>query len=66
MPTILRWLKGRTSRVANQILGRSGKPIWREIGYVEYNPVKASLAETKEQWRWSGAGVAQALRPRGR
>src|SRR2546426_10800243 len=26
MPTIMRWLKGRTSRVANQILGRTGKP----------------------------------------
>jgi REP element-mobilizing transposase RayT len=72
MPSILRWLKGRTGRVANQILGRGGTPFWQDesfdhwvrsaeelqdlIEYVEYNPVKAGLAETKEQWRWSSAG----------
>jgi REP element-mobilizing transposase RayT len=71
MPAIMRWLKGRTSRVANQILGRTG-PFWQDesfdhwvrsaeelqdlIEYVENNPVKAGLVEAKEQWRWSSTG----------
>jgi REP element-mobilizing transposase RayT len=72
MPTIMRWLKGRTSRVINRILGRTGMPLWQDesfdhwmrsaeelsdlIEYVENNPVKAGLAEAKERWRWSSAG----------
>jgi REP element-mobilizing transposase RayT len=71
MSTIMRWLKGRTGRVANQILGRTGMPFWQDesfdhwvrsaeellglIEYVESNPVKAGLVEAKEQWRWSSA-----------
>jgi REP element-mobilizing transposase RayT len=72
MPTIMRWLKGRTSRVANRLLGRTGSPFWQDesfdhwvrsaqelqelIEYVENNPVKAGLVGAKEQWRWSSAG----------
>jgi REP element-mobilizing transposase RayT len=72
MPTIMRWLKGRTSRMANRILGRTGMPFWQDesfdhwvrsaeelqelIDYVEGNPVKAGLVEAKEQWPWSSAG----------
>jgi hypothetical protein len=72
MPTIMRWLKGRTSRVANQILGRTGTAFWQDesfdhwirsaeelqylIEYVENNPLQAGLVEAKEQWRWSSAG----------
>jgi REP element-mobilizing transposase RayT len=72
MPTIMRWLKGRTSRVANKILGRTGRAFWQDesfdhwirsaeelqdlIEYVENNPRKAGLVEAKEQWRWSSAG----------
>ena len=72
MPAIMRWLKGRTARTANRILGRTGMPFWQEesfdhwvrspeelqaaIDYVEGNPVKAGLVETKEQWMWSSAG----------
>jgi REP element-mobilizing transposase RayT len=79
MPSIMRWLKGRTGRMANRILGRTGMPFWQEarhgsahrksfdhwvrsaeelqeaIDYVEGNPVKAGLVETKEQWAWSSA-----------
>ncbi len=71
LPHIMRWLKGRTSRVANRILGRTGKPFWQDesfdhwvrsqgelqelIGYVERNPVKAKLVDTEEQWPWSSA-----------
>ncbi len=70
--SIMRWLKGRTSRVANQILGCTGTPFWQNesfdhwirsaeelsylIEYVENNPVNAGLVESKEQWRWSSAG----------
>ena len=72
MPAIMRWLKGRTARVANRILGRTGTAFWQDesfdhwvrceqelqdlIAYVENNPVKAGLVETAEQWKWSSAG----------
>jgi REP element-mobilizing transposase RayT len=71
LPDIMRWLKGRTSRVANRILGRTGMPFWQDesfdhwvrsegelqdlIGYVEGNPVKAKLVVAEEQWLWSSA-----------
>ena len=71
MPDIMRWLKGRTSRIANRILGRCGLPFWQDesydhwirsareladvIRYVEGNPVKAGLVSTEEQWAWSSA-----------
>ena len=71
MPGIMRWLKGRTARMANRILGRTGMQFWQEesfdhwvrseeelqavIEYVEENPVKAGLVETKEQWPLSSA-----------
>jgi len=71
MATIMRWLKGRTGRVANQILARTGQPFWQDesfdhwvrspeelldlIQYVENNPVKAGLVEAREQWPWSSA-----------
>ncbi|MGA2149652.1 MAG: transposase [Bryobacteraceae bacterium] len=32
MPEIMRWLKGRTSRVINRMLGRSGQAFWQECG----------------------------------
>jgi putative transposase len=71
LPIIMRWLKGRTGRLANRTLGRSGMPFWRDesydhwirsskeleetIAYVENNPVKAGLADSAEQWLWSSA-----------
>jgi type I restriction enzyme R subunit/putative DNA methylase len=71
MPIIMRWLKGRTSRVANRIQGGTGTPFRQDesfdhwvrsaeelqdlIEYVENNPVKAGLVQAKEQWRWSSA-----------
>ena len=33
LPPILRWLKGRTGRKANQILGRKGQPFWQDESY---------------------------------
>jgi putative transposase len=71
LPRIMCWLKGRTARKANQILGRRGSPFWQDesfdhwirtaeelndwIGYVERNPVEAGLAGNEEQWPWSSA-----------
>lgn len=71
MPKIMRWIKGRTSRVANRILGPAGEPFCQDesfdhwirnsqelanvIYYVERNPVKAGLVSSEEQWRWSSA-----------
>ncbi len=72
MATIMRWLKGRTGRVANGILGHTGMPFWQNesfdhwvrtseelehlIAYVENKPVKAGFVESAEQWPWSSAG----------
>jgi len=66
MPAIMRWLKGRTARTANRILGRTGMAFWQDesfdhwvrsaeelqgvIDYVEDNPVKAGLVEGRDQW----------------
>jgi hypothetical protein len=33
MSTIMRWLKGRTGRVANRILGRVGTPFWQDESF---------------------------------
>lgn len=71
MPSIMRWLKGRTGRLANRILGRTGFSFWQDesydhwirspkelqnvIEYVESNPVKAGLVEAKQLWPWSSA-----------
>ncbi len=72
MPTIMRWLKGRTGRIANRLLSRTRTPFWQDesfdhwvrsaqelqelIEYVENNPVKAGLVGAKEEWLWSSAG----------
>ena len=72
LAAIMRWLKGRTGRVANTILGRTGTAFWQNesfdhwirsveeleylIEYVADNPAKAGLVEANEQWRWSSAG----------
>jgi len=71
LPEVMRWLKGRTSRLANRILGRTGMPFrqgesydhWirsteeldEVIAYFENNPVNANLVESAEQWPWSSA-----------
>ena len=59
--------------MANQVLDRRGSPFWQDesfdhwvrsaeeleywIEYVENNPVKAGLVESKDQWRWSSASA---------
>ena len=72
LPIITRWLKGSTTRRANQLLARTGQPFWQDesydhwvrnkkqfiriANYIEENPVKAGLAECVELWPWSSAG----------
>jgi putative transposase len=71
LPGTMRWLKGRTARIVNRVLGRTGLPFWQDesydhwirsgkelreiIAYVESNPVKAGLVEAAERWPWSSA-----------
>jgi REP element-mobilizing transposase RayT len=73
MARIMQWLKGRTARKANRILGRVGDSFWQDesfdhwirselefdalVDYVENNPVKAGLVEDREQWFWSSAAA---------
>jgi putative transposase len=68
---ITHWIKGRTAREANRLLGRAGAPFWqhesydhwvrsqkelhRIAAYIEENPVSAGLAATPEDWPWSTA-----------
>lgn len=70
LPTIMHWLKGRTARKANRILGRTG-PFWQDesydhwirdakefnktVAYVEENPVRAGLVKEASEWQWSSA-----------
>ena len=71
LPGIMRWLKGRTARQANRILGLTGTAFWQDesfdhwirtkeelrdlISYVENNPVKAGLVGEAYEWVWSSA-----------
>lgn len=73
LPRVMHWLKGRTGRRANRILGRTGLPFWQDesydhwirsiaelrdlVAYVEQNPVPAGLVGGKEQWPWSSAAT---------
>jgi REP element-mobilizing transposase RayT len=66
---ITRSLKGITARRANAILGLSGKPFWQDESYdhvvrngqelerirayIAENPVRAGLAASAEDYRWS-------------
>jgi len=71
-------LKGFTARKANQILGLTGHPFWQEetydhlvrdetefrriADYIEFNPVKAGLVTTREEFPWSSACKSQLVR----
>ena len=77
-----RWLgplKGYTGHLANQVLGRAGKPFWQDESYdhlvrhegefekirsyIEKNPVRAGLVAEANQYRWSSAGWATGGSP---
>ncbi len=70
-PKLMQYMKGRSAREANKILGLTGEPFWQHETYdhlvrtpeefcriqlyIENNPVKAGLCETPECYRWSSA-----------
>lgn len=65
----LRKLKGTSARQANTVLGLTGQPFWQEESYdrlvrgpeefkrienyILQNPVRAGLARSPEEYRWS-------------
>jgi REP element-mobilizing transposase RayT len=73
LSTITRWLKGRTARIANRLLGRTREPFWHEesydhiirsaeefhktLNYIEQNPVRAGYVAFAESWRFSSAST---------
>ena len=72
LPAVTQWLKSRTGRVANRMLGRAGAfwldesydrvirdsaELYKTIDYVHRNPVRAGLVEHPEDWPWSSACV---------
>jgi REP element-mobilizing transposase RayT len=70
---IMQWLKSATAHRANAVLDRAGEPFWmreyydrwmrsdaeisKTIAYLEDNPVRAGLAASAEEYRWSSARV---------
>ncbi len=74
-PRITHWIKGRTAREANLLLGRTGERFWQDesydhwmrnerefqriVKYIEWNPVSAGLAAKPEDWPWSSATRAR-------
>lgn len=74
LPQITHWIKGKTAREANLLLGRGGEEFWQDesydhwarnaagrdriANYIEENPVSAGLVASPGDWRWSSAGWA--------
>ena len=72
-------MKGTSAKDANLLLNRSGPPFWQEESYdrlvrdaaefrrienyIVQNPVKAGLASSPEEYRWSSACAARGLKP---
>ena len=70
-PKITQYVKGVSARQANALLGRTGRPFWQDesfdrwvrspkersniIRYIEFNPVRASLAQEPQLFRFSSA-----------
>ena len=66
-------IKGKSSRIANTILQRTGSPFWQDESfdhwirsraefeetrsYIEANPVRAGLVSAPEEWPYSSAAV---------
>jgi len=75
---VTQWIKGASAREANLMFGRAGEHFWqvesydhwergsdectRIADYIEYNPVKAGLVESPEQWPWSSAQLRRGAR----
>ncbi len=70
--TVMQSLKRFTARKGNGMLGLTGQPFWQDESYdrvagddrefdgmahyIEWNPVRAGLAATPEEFLWSSAG----------
>jgi putative transposase len=70
-PKIMQLTKGGTARMANQLLGTTGKMFWQDESYdhivrdrdeflrirsyIEFNPVRAGLAASPEGFPYSSA-----------
>ena len=68
---VTRAVKKTSAKQANLMLGRSGTPFWQDesydhwvrdgeefnriVRYIEWNPVRAGLVESVDQWQWSSA-----------
>jgi REP element-mobilizing transposase RayT len=67
---IMHWIKGRSARQANLLLGRTGsfwrhesydhfvrtrQEFYRIVKYIEQNPISAGFVSTAEDWRFSSA-----------
>jgi putative transposase len=79
MSRVLQRLKGVTSRRAKRLLDLSEEAFWqpesvdhwirsdtelqRTIDYVEWNPVKAGLVHSAEEWPWSSAYCKEPKEP---
>jgi len=71
MRNVTKAIKGYSAQKANEILGRTGAAFWQDesydhwirndeemkrvMRYIEWNPVRAGLVETVEDWPWSSA-----------
>jgi REP element-mobilizing transposase RayT len=69
---VMQSLKRFTAREGNRILGLTGQPFWQDESYdrvarndwefdgmahyIEWNPVRAGLAATPEEFPWSSVG----------
>jgi putative DNA methylase len=76
MAKLTQRIKGRSARLANEILGRTGQPFWQDESfdhwvrnsvqfekirsYIENNPVKAGLVAESCLWPYSSAFGTQA------
>lgn len=76
---IMQDLKGSTARLANLVLKRTGARFWQDesfdhwvrslaefdktLDYIELNPVKAGLANRREDWPWSSAKLRMLAQP---
>jgi hypothetical protein len=51
LPSVMRWLKGRTGRMANRILGRTGMPFWQDESYEHWIRSGKELRKLLPMWR---------------
>lgn len=76
LPEIMKAIKGRSARLINLLLKRTG-PVWQEeffdyvlrsndslvdrVDYVCFNPVRAGLATTEAEYKWVWKGRIPVL-----